>query len=112
MRLLDGASRREVANISGQFQKVRLIELVAAPIQRPHNGVRQGPAIALQMLERDLGIVPTMVEINGGEITEPHPEIGRQREFRKVRPPKRRGDQKETSESGSADGLREVLQQD
>jgi hypothetical protein len=51
-----------------------------------------------------------VVEIEGGHVTESHPKIRREGKFREVRPPKRRGDQKEASESGLGFGLREVFQ--
>ena len=73
--------------------------------------MRQGPAIALEMLERDLRIVSAVEEIERGHVTEPHPKVRRQRKFREVRPPKGRGDQKEAGERGPAYGFREVLQQ-
>jgi hypothetical protein len=39
--------------------------------------MRQDPAIALQMLERDLRIVPAVEEIERGHVKEPHPKIRR-----------------------------------
>jgi hypothetical protein len=61
MRGLDGAATRDAANVRREFWELRLIELVSAPIQGPHNRLRQDTAIALEMLERDLGVVPTMI---------------------------------------------------
>ncbi len=64
MRGLDGAPRPEAANIGRKFRELRLIELVAAIVQSPHRGVREGTPIALQMLERYLGVVPAVVQID------------------------------------------------
>ena len=73
-----GASlQRDAPNIGREFRELRLIELVPASIQSPHNGMRQDPAIALEMLERDLRIVSAVEEIERGHVTEPHPKIRR-----------------------------------
>jgi hypothetical protein len=37
---------------------------MAATIQDPHSGVRQDAPIALQMLDGDLGVVPSVVQID------------------------------------------------
>jgi hypothetical protein len=37
---------------------------MAATVQDPHRGVTQDAAIALQMLEGDLGVVPSVVQID------------------------------------------------
>ena len=85
--------------------KLRLIELVPAPVQRPHHGMRQGTAIALEMFERDLGVVSAVIEMQGGQVPKAHSNIRRERQFREVRPPEGRGDQKEASEGGPAYGF-------
>jgi hypothetical protein len=61
MRRLDGAPRREAANIGRQIGELGPIELVAGSLQKPHSSVREGTPPALQMLDRDLGIVPTVI---------------------------------------------------
>jgi hypothetical protein len=68
---------RDASNVGREFRELRLIELVAAPIQGPHSSLRQGTAVALKMLERYLGVVPTMIEIQRGQIPEPYPKIRR-----------------------------------
>lgn len=76
------------------------MEFVAAPIQSSHDGLGQSAAVELQMLERHFGVVAAVVEIERGHVSETRPEIGRQRKFREVRAPKRRGDKKEAGERG------------
>ena len=61
MRGLDGASERQAANIGRKFRELGLIELVAPTIQNAHRGVREETPIALQMLDRDVGVVPAVV---------------------------------------------------
>jgi hypothetical protein len=51
----------EAANISHKFRELRLIELVAAIVQDPSSGVREGAPEALQMLGRDLGVIPAVI---------------------------------------------------
>ena len=64
MHGLHGTRPREAANIGRQFGELGLIELVAATLQNPHSGTSEGTPIALQMLDRDLGIVPAVVQID------------------------------------------------
>ena len=64
MRGLDGAPPRETANVGRHFGELGLRELVAATVQNPHSGVREGTPIALQMLDWDLGIVLAVVQID------------------------------------------------
>ena len=51
----------QVSNIGHQLWKVRLIELVAAPIQGSRDGVRKGLAEPLEMLERHLRVVAAVI---------------------------------------------------
>jgi hypothetical protein len=51
MRGLNGASERQVANISRKFRELGLIELVAPTVQNPYLSVREDSPIALQMLD-------------------------------------------------------------
>ena len=93
-------------------EELRLIELVATPVQCPHNGVMQEPTIALEMLEPDLGVVSAVVQVERPDVTEPRPKVRRQRVFREVRAPERRGDKNQTGDSGPTHGFREVFQKD
>jgi hypothetical protein len=64
MRLLDGAPQREAANIGRKFRELNLIELMTAMVQNPASGVSEDPPIALQMLERDLGVISAVVQVD------------------------------------------------
>jgi hypothetical protein len=77
MRRLDGGSQRKLANIGRKFGEVRLIELVAAIVQNPDTGVRDFTPVVLQMLERDLGVIPTVVQTDRRQVTEARPKVGR-----------------------------------
>src|SRR5262245_30703419 len=111
LAMLDGASLVPCQpDIRCKFRELWLIEFVAPPIQDPHNGVGKRAAVALQMLERHLGVVPAMVEVQGAQITEASAEIVRQCEFGEVRTPKWRGNQKEAGDRGPGRDFREVLQ--
>ncbi len=66
MRGLDGAPPREAANIGRKFREPGLIKLVAAIVQTPSSGVREGASKALQVLERDFGVVPAVIQIDRG----------------------------------------------
>ena len=76
MRGLDGAAAGP-ANVRREFWELRLIELVPAPIQGSHHRLRQGTAIALEMLERDLGVIPTVIQVERGQTPKPDPKIRR-----------------------------------
>ncbi len=62
MRLLDGARQCDRANIGRQFRELGLIKLVTATVQKPHRGMREDTPIALKILDRDLWIVPAVVQ--------------------------------------------------
>ena len=69
--------RDETPNVGHKFGELGLIELVATSIEGSDSCPWQGSAVALKMLERDLRVVPTVVEIDGGHISEPRREVGR-----------------------------------
>ena len=72
-----GPPNDQAANIGRKFRELRLIELMAAIIQNPSSGVREGTPVALQMLERDLGVIPAVVQIDRRYVTEARPKVGR-----------------------------------
>jgi hypothetical protein len=61
---LAGSPPGQSANVGRKFREWCLIELVPATIQNPHSGVREGTTIALLMLDRDLGVVLAVVQID------------------------------------------------
>src|SRR5262245_31035817 len=111
MRGLDGAPPREPANIGHEFRELRLIKLVTAIVQHPSHRVRERAPKALQMLERNLWVVPAVVEIDRRYVTEPSPKVRRQRNLEEVRSPKWRGCQEQTRQRRAVHSLRQILQQ-
>jgi hypothetical protein len=64
MGLLGAAPQRETPNIGRKFREPGLIELVAAIVQNPHCRMREDTPITLQMLERGVGVVPAVIQID------------------------------------------------
>jgi hypothetical protein len=110
MRGLNGALQRQAANIGSKFREVGLIELVAATIQNLHRGMGEGASKALQMLDRDLGVVPAVIQTDRRQVTEADPKVGWKRKLREFRSPKWRGDKKQARQRRAAYGLRKILE--
>ena len=76
IRLSSRADQREAANIGHELRELCLIELVAAIVRNPHRRVREATLIALQMLERDLGVVAAVVQTIGDKSPRRAPKSG------------------------------------
>lgn len=103
-------SRCQATNVCRELRELWLIEFVPALGQGPDLGVGQETAIAFQVFEWDLGVVTAVVEIDRRYVAKARGRVRGERKFWKVCPPKWGCGEKEASESGSAHGLREVLQ--
>ena len=78
---------------------------MTAAIQSAHDSLREGPTVAVEVLEGDFGIVSAVVEIERGDVTNPRLETRRQSEFREIGAPEWRGDQEKSNEGGSRHSL-------
>src|SRR6478736_412323 len=79
--LTDSTLRVEPPDVPHKLRKFRLCELVSATIQDSHNGLRQSAPVPLEVLDRHLGVIAAVIQVDGGYITQPGPKVRRQREL-------------------------------